>query len=250
MNKLTHKIKSIQRKYLPSAKDKQEMEELLYKRTDFYKQLVSQGDICFDVGANVGNRIQPLLNIGAKVVAIEPQQKCIEILKKTFGERITLVTEGLGEQEGVKTFYISDSSTISSFSEDWIEAVKDNRFKGHKWNKTESIKMTTLDALIKKYGQPVFIKIDVEGYELEVLKGLSSPVKYISFEYTVPEQTSKAIDCIEQIQKTGDTIFNYSIGESMEFALPQWLNIEQMIEHVNSDEFISTNFGDIYAYKK
>ena len=87
--------------------------------------------------------------------------------------------------------------------------------------------MTTLDKLIEKYGEPVFIKIDVEGFELEVLKGLTRPVKLLSYEYTVPEQIDRVIECMEQIQKVNPKIeCNYSIGESMDFALEEWQSPE------------------------
>lgn len=97
---------------------------------------------------------------------------------------------------------------------DWIDAVKQERFKSYTWSAPVKIPITTLDKLIEKYGKPHFIKIDVEGYELEVLKGLTQAINWISFEYTVPEQTQKAIDCILQIQKFNPNIqCNYSIEE-------------------------------------
>jgi len=250
MKDLLKTIKAIKKKRFPSAKDKQEKLEQLEKRTDFYKIFIGNGDICFDVGANVGNRVEPLLKAGGKVIAVEPQKNCYEILKKKFGNTIDIVTEGLSSEEGEKTFYISSASTISSFSKDWIDSVKDGRFKNESWTKTETVKMTTLDVLIKKYGTPSFIKIDVEGYELEVLNGLSAPVKCISIEYTVPEQTQKTLDCIDRIQKVnGETEFNYSIGESMELALDEWISYGEMVTHIKSQEFIDTGFGDIYARK-
>lgn len=221
------------------------------KRQLFYSQFVSQNDLCFDVGANIGNRITPILNLGAKVVAIEPQKNCYRYLRYKFGEKIEIVTNGLGESESIKDFYISDESTISSFSESWIDAVKQSRFKNSQWNKVEKIEMTTLDILIEQYGVPVFIKIDVEGYELNVLKGLTKPVKMISFEYTVPEQIDKAIDCITQIDKYNSNVeFNFSALESMTFSLPKWLLIDDMIKYINSNNFLETGFGDIYAQTK
>ena len=221
------------------------------KRQLFYSQFVSPNDLCFDVGANIGNRITPILNLGAKVVAIEPQKNCYGYLRYKFGEKIEIVTKGLGESESIKDFYISDETTISSFSESWIDSVKQSRFKNSEWNKVEKIEMTTLDILIEQYGVPVFIKIDVEGYELNVLKGLTKPVKMISFEYTVPEQIDKAIDCITQINKYNSNVeFNFSALENMTYSLPKWLLIEDMIKYINSNKFLETGFGDIYAQTK
>lgn len=220
------------------------------KRSTFYASFVQKGTLCFDVGANIGNRVGPLLSVGAKVVAVEPQENCYKVLRNKYGSKIEIVTKGLGSEPGIKDFYISNAHTISSFSEEFVEAVKDGRFKEYNWNKTVKIELTTLDVLVEKYGTPSFIKIDVEGYELEVLKGLSSPIDMISFEYMVPEQTTKVVDCIEQIEKNNPTVeCNYCVGESMEFALESWLSADKMKDYVLSPEFIGSEFGDVYCRK-
>jgi len=222
-------------------------EQEITKRARFYSQFINPGDLVFDVGANVGNRIEPLLQIGARVVAVEPQEKCYRVLKKKFGNRIQLVTKGLDEKAGTKDFYISNADTISSFSSEWIKSVKDNRFKGYRWNKIVSVEMTTLDELIAEFGVPRFIKIDVEGFELNVLKGLTRKVEFLSFEYTVPEQSGQVTECLGQIQKIADFECNYSVGEGMEWALPQWISAEEMKAVINSEAFTSTLFGDVYV---
>jgi len=240
-------LKFIKLKYFP----KNEKAEIA-RRTVFYSSFIKQGDLCFDVGANVGNRIEPLLQLGARVLAVEPQKWCYDYLKYKYGNRIILITKGLGDTEGVKKFYISNESTISSFSEEWINTVKTGRFKQFNWNREVETQMTTLDKLIEEYGIPAFIKIDVEGYELEVLKGLSIPIKLISFEYTAPEQITKAIDCINHIEGTNAAIeCNYAIHEKMELALGNWLTANQMKEYIlSSKEFNDSIFGDIYVRTK
>jgi FkbM family methyltransferase len=244
-------LKKIKSKYFPNQRERrliQEEEEANLRRRKFFSSFLLPGDFCFDVGANIGNRINPLLFIGAKVLAVEPQKSCQKILRKKFGSKIILITKGLGSKEEIKDFHISNSSTISSFSSEWINLVKDGRFKGYKWNKVVKTEMTTLDKLIQTYGSPKFIKIDVEGYELEVLKGLSTPVKYISFEYTVPEQLNKVFDCISRIEEIDNNIvFNYSIAESMELMLTEWISLESMKNHIKTSEFNATIFGDIYV---
>jgi len=107
--------------------------------------------------------------------------------------------------------------------------------------------MTTPDKLIERFGLPAFIKIDVEGFETEVLRGLSHPVKMISCEYTVPEQAGKTIDCVESIERNSPQVLcNYSIGESMEFALKDWIPASELKKHLLTREFNATGFGDIY----
>jgi|SRR5579863_2062589 len=219
-------------------------------RSRFYSTFVKSGDLCFDVGANAGNRVLPLLLVGAKVVAVEPQADCYQYLKQKFGKKITVVGKGLGAEETVKKFYVSSASVLSSFSKEWIDSVTD-RFNGYTWHEPIELEITTADKLIETFGIPSFIKIDVEGYELEVLKGLTHPVKMISFEYAVPEQTEKVIQCIDQIIKYNSNIeCNYSEGESMEWALEKWLSPGEMKNIARSDDFIKTLFGDIYVRTK
>ena len=103
-------------------------------RKNFYKSLLNPGDLVFDVGANIGNRVEAFLALNAKVVAVEPQSFCRKVLRIKFGSKIEIVEEGLGEKEETKTMHISNANTISSFAEDWIEKVKEGRFKEYEWN--------------------------------------------------------------------------------------------------------------------
>ena len=218
------------------------------KRKVFYQKFVNKNDLCFDVGANIGNRITPLLKIGATILAVEPQENCYKYLKHKFGDRITIITKGLCEKECIRKFHISNANTISSFSDEWINSVKNNRFKEYHWNKSIDVEMTTLDKLIDEYGIPSFIKIDVEGYELEVLKGLSRPIKMISFEYTLPEQINKLTECINIIENNNpNVLYNFSIGESMDWALTRWVPIIEFLDLIGTTDFIKTGLGDIYV---
>lgn len=244
-------LKNIKIKYFPSAYEiefLQSQKELLERRTKFYSNYINPGELCFDVGANIGNRVDALLNIGAKVIAIEPQEACYTILEMKYGNKIQIIKKGVGAKEGFIDFYISETSALSSFSTEWIESVEiSNRFENTNWNKVLKTEITTLDKLIKDFGLPVFIKIDVEGYESEVLMGLSHRIKTLSFEYTVPEQIIKSITCIEKLESI-DTDFdcNYCIGETMEMALVQWISSSDMKKLISTHIFTSSGFGDIY----
>lgn len=220
-------------------------------RKSFYAEFINKGDLFFDVGANVGNRVSPILELGANIIAFEPQRSCRNILKWKFGNKITVVPKALGEKTDTRDLHISNFSGLSSISEEWIDSVKNTRFKNYEWKTIEKVQVTTLDQAIETYGVPQFIKIDVEGYEFDVLKGLTRPINIISFEYTTPEQTDKAILCIKRIASVNPhTEYNYSVGESMKFSLEKWIGIDEMLRLVNSQIFIKTAFGDIYARNK
>ena len=224
---------------------------LIEQRRNFYNQFLKPGSVFFDIGANYGNRIEPLINDNIKIIAVEPQIECVRYLRKKYGKKITILQNGVGEEIKTQTMYISTNANIlSSFSKDWIDSTKNSgRFKKINWDKTRKIEMITLDYLIETYGKPDFIKIDVEGFELEVLKGLSQNVNVLSLEYTVPERKEALIDCLHYLNNLSNTnvLFNYCITENTEFALPQWVDFNELIMIVNTNTFLNTQFGDVYV---
>jgi FkbM family methyltransferase len=245
-----HRLRELKNKISPNEFYKREQEDLA-RRKEFYGQFVHANDLCFDVGANLGNRVGPLLDIRARVIAIEPQERCRKILHARFGKKIVIVPYGLGAKEEIAEFHISDASYLSSFSRDWIDSVKKDRFKENNWDTVEKVQMTTLDKLIANHGVPAFIKIDVEGYELEVLSGLSMPIGMISFEYTTPEQTENALNCLKRLKAINPDIeCNFSVGENMRFEWPEFRGIDEMLRFTGSDDFVNTGFGDIYVRSK
>lgn len=217
----------------------------------FYRQFVRKGDLCFDVGAHVGARTAAFLRLGARVVAVEPQERCVRALRKRFGgdRRVALVTQGLADKPGEQTLYVSNVSTCTSMSAEWIDAVKDwERLKrlGCQWEGRQTVSVTTLDALIAKHGMPRFCKIDVEGFEYSVLRGLTRPIEQISFEYN-PQIRQTALDCVEYVAGLGDYCFNYAEGDDLEMARPEWFSKTEMIRIINEVMPGRMAYGDIYA---
>lgn len=223
----------------------------LQEQLNFYKQFISTGDLVYDIGANTGEKTDIFLRLGAKVVAVEPQESCWRVIKQRFHNKQDIFIEPivLSESEGYKTLYVDKSPTISSISTDWIKAVKESgRFSdSHKWSYNIQVKSSTLDDLMKKYGKPVFCKIDVEGAEFEVLQGLSQPINTISLEF-IPERIEFSLRCIDYLDKLGIAEYNYCIGDSMSFALPSWVKSSQMKTVLTQMAKRLDNFGDIYAH--
>lgn len=240
--------------YLTQKKKKAEQklqkleESQLPQRVSFYSKFINPQDLVFDVGANIGNRINAFLNLNAKVIAVEPQPQCISILKQRFGTKVIIEEIGLSSAAGTGIMHIADVSTISTLSKEFIEKTSVTRFQKNKWESTIEIKLSTLDQLIAKYGTPVFCKIDVEGYEEEVLRGLHHSIPYISFEYCVPEmqkQLSNNINLVHSLNT--DYLFNYSIGETMNLELDTWTSYDDFMILISTNAFSETLFGDIYC---
>lgn len=216
---------------------------------DFYGRFVRPGDLCFDVGAHVGNRVSAWTRLGARVVAVEPQPLLMDWLRRRYGDRpdVTLVQAAVGATEGQAVIHISSTNpTVSTLSADWIDTVSaDESFAGVRWDQTETVGMTTLDALIGQYGEPAYCKIDIEGYELEALRGLSRPLRLLSFEF-LPASIAVATGCLERLSALGDYEYNWFIGESHRLVSETWLGAEAMASQVEALGR-GRESGDIFA---
>jgi FkbM family methyltransferase len=214
-----------------------------------YGRFIKPGDLVFDVGAHVGDRVACFRRLGARVVAIEPQRPLVRVLRLLYGRAANVAIEAaaVGSSPGTATMMINVANpTVSTASRAFIEAARDAPgWKEQRWTKTVAAPMTTLDALIAKHGVPSFIKIDVEGFEAEALAGLSRPVKALSFEFTTIEH-SLALDCIARCAALGYARFNAALGESQQLLHDEWLDAEAAARWLAALPH-EANSGDIYA---
>jgi len=214
-----------------------------------HSRFVQRGDLVFDVGAHVGDRIASFRRLGARVVAIEPQPAFANILKLIYGFRsnVTIEATAVGRKSGTADLIINpDNPTVSTASRDFINAARDAPgWQAQRWSKTISVPVTTLDALIERHGAPAFIKIDVEGFEAEALAGLARPVKALSFEFTTI-QRDVALACIERCTALGYTRFNAALSESQTFEHADWIDAAAIAGWLVGLPQ-AANSGDIYA---
>ncbi len=214
-----------------------------------YARFVGHGDLVFDIGGHVGDRVAAFRRLGARVVTVEPQPALATTLRLLFGRdgAVTVLEAAIGDTQGTAALRLNlDNPTVSTVSEAFIAATRDAPgWEGQRWTKTVEVPTTTIDTLIARYGVPRFIKIDVEGYESQALAGLSTPVEALSFEFTTI-QRDIARACIERCAAIGYRGFQASLGESLVFVNERKLSAGEMTAWL-MELPDRANSGDIYA---
>ena len=216
-----------------------------------YRRLVAPGDLVFDVGSHVGDRVSSFRRLGARVVAVEPQPLALRVLRLLHGRDSNVVIEAAAcaSSEGSVELRINSANpTISTASRAFRQAAQAaDGWQDQYWDQQLRVETTTLDSLIEQHGNPDFIKIDVEGYELEVLRGLTTAPPALSFEFTTI-QREVAVSCIERLCELSRYRFNIAIGES------QKLEFDWPVDGARICAYLiglpqSANSGDVYAMR-
>lgn len=220
------------------------------RRLAFYKSFVHAGDLVFDVGANMGNRSKIFLEIGANVIAFEPQPYCSEFLSTAFRgiREFTLIKSALSDIKAQATMHVSNTHTLSTIDIDWLNRMHEGgRFHDQKWDKQVPVHTITLEQAIREHGIPSFIKIDVEGHELNVIKGLFQPIKFISLEFA-SESLDRTFMCLDHLDTIAKYQYRVSFSESMVLSGQQWLNSDEIKQTLlESKEQDPMTWGDVYA---
>lgn len=214
-----------------------------------YRQFVQPGDLVFDIGAHVGDRVATFRRLGARVVAVEPQPGLTKTLRLLYGRdpNVTIEETAVGRQSGSIELNLNiDNPTVSTASNDFIAAAAQAPgWRGQAWTRRMRVPLTTIDALMARHGMPVFIKLDVEGFEAEALAGLSQTVRALSFEFTTI-QREVAHACVGRCSALGYTQFNAALGESQILAHGDWVGADAMM-HWLAALPPEANSGDVYA---
>ena len=171
------------------------------------------------------------------------------VLRRLYGHSpdVALVQGAVGAAAGTAELLINRRNpTLSTLSAEWAATVAASpRFPGERWDERVEVEVTTLDDLIATHGLPRFCKIDVEGFEAEVLAGLSQPIPALSVEF-VAGAVQVALDCVARLRALGTYEFNAIPGEERDFLSERWLTAEEMTAWLAAGA-AGVSSGDVYA---
>lgn len=204
--------------------------------SNILKDFITPGMLVFDIGANAGYFAREATALGARVISVEPDRKHIDALNIPG---VTPVIAAVGEEHGTAQFYLSHNDKWSSLHPEWVT--------GHYGKPDPDSVLTevvTLDMLIAEFGAPGFVKIDTEGNEAAVLRGLSHRVPALSFEYHGGEYPVKLDDDPMSECFTRLTGYEFRAAQQETEWVTDWVDVIAMIAMMRE-----LTWGDVYARK-
>jgi FkbM family methyltransferase len=207
----------------------------------FRKTLVGfrKNDLIFDIGANRGVKAGIFLKLGARVIAVDPDVSNQKTLAERFlayrlrRKPLVIVGKAVSDRNGHETFWVSEPGfEMNTLNAKWAETLEKDpaRFgRTFEFREKRQVETITLEQLISTYGLPFYIKIDVEGYEPNVLKGLQTAVPYVSFEVNLPDFKSEGEQCIVRLREiAANGVFNCAIGDRLMFS--DWMSHDEFAQ--------------------
>jgi FkbM family methyltransferase len=221
--------------------------ENLVQDKKFYETLIGNSNkLIIDIGANVGNKTLVFSQLARTVVCVDPDRENFRILKSRFGKNssIRIINKAVGEQITELTFHsFSDKDAYNTLSTKQKEIVSTER--GVLPASSYQVQVTTLQNIIEEFGIPDYVKIDVEGFEKNVIEGLKVNIPLLSIEANLPNFLEETIWCVNYLDSMakGKAKFNYAIAHQLEFA--EYISAKQMIDFLKE-----TQLGYMEVYCK
>lgn len=187
--------------------------------------------LVFDIGANLGFTTQAFLDAGAeRVVAVDPDAYNIAVLKEKFqrNPRVTILRAAASKAEGeVQIWQHQKDSALHTLEPRWKEVLG-----AHLYTTAVTVRAITLDNMVREFGMPDFLKIDVEGHEWMALQGLSGAPRLLSFELNLPEYREEGIACVRRLEQLNPA-YHFKCISDFDWETHPWAAREQAIAFIS-----------------
>lgn len=205
----------------------------------------------YDIGANIGRFTEVNLTKykNCEFIVVEANPNLIPILEKKFesNKNIKILNLCVSELDGYVDFYISESdpiSTISTASKEWIN---ESRFNNTKYNSPIKVKSISIDSMISEYGVSNYTKIDVEGYEYEIIKGIKKNIGLLSFEW-VEEMILDIKNSLYHLKSIGYNEFFITYDDDYKFIPNNYMSYDEIVNEVSKlDNNRKEKWGMIFS---
>lgn len=210
----------------------------------FYRGLLGNrdGKLIFDIGACAGSKTE-LFQAYGQVICIEPTAGSVLNLKRRFAKyrNVTIVQAAVADTPGFGT--LLEFGTGSAYNT--LDRNRALTFAAETQTQhgiplptpTETqVRLITIDQLVREYGNPDYIKMDIEGYEARAVRGMSEPHRLLSAEFNLPQFRSELEQVVETLERLDTSVrFNAAVEEpprTLEFA--DWVTGEALLARVEA----------------
>ena len=189
----------------------------------------------FDIGANIGRWAQANREFTDKIISVEASPSTYHQLVQNCGSdsKIVCLNYAACDNSGqdITFYHCTSANTISTLNKDWL-ASPTSRFYNEPYVAI-TCPTITIDNLIKTYGTPELIKVDVEGGEYECIKSLTQKVNLLCFEWA-SETNDVTFQTLEHLLSLGFTEFYLQMGDNYTFRPSTYTSCETVRQQLRN----------------
>jgi len=190
--------------------------------------------ILIDIGANHGQYTDAQVNNFSKVILVEANPFLCQGLEEKYKDNSNIsIINAIASNKEEETFFISNADQISTADPEWIS---NSRFsKDYQWRPIQGIQTISLDSLVNKYPDVKRVKIDVEGYEWNVIQSLHGKVPELCFEWA-EEKKEDILKTLTYLHELGFEKFHIQYQDEYSYTVPEdaWVSFDSIYTSVKN----------------